>query len=120
MSFSGSEFLTLPAAWLVAAMVPGLFGNREWLHATGISVQTALITTVLATALGTVAAYGLHRTSTAWGGTVYAVLLLPVVTPPSWSRWGCSCPSPKLGSTTRSLGWCWRKPLWPCPSSRCW
>jgi ABC-type spermidine/putrescine transport system permease subunit II len=57
------------------------FSDLGWLRATWLSVQTALIAGVLATALGTFAAYALFRRRFRAQRTIIAVLMSPLVIP---------------------------------------
>jgi len=45
------------------------------------SIQIALVTMVVATAIGTLLAYGLVRARTRWGGAANVLMLVPLVTP---------------------------------------
>jgi spermidine/putrescine transport system permease protein/putrescine transport system permease protein len=45
------------------------------------SIEIALVTTVVATGLGTLLAYGLVRARTRWSGALNVVMLVPLVTP---------------------------------------
>jgi spermidine/putrescine transport system permease protein/putrescine transport system permease protein len=45
------------------------------------SIQIALVTMVVATAIGTLLAYGLVRARTRWSGALNVVMLVPLVTP---------------------------------------
>ncbi len=51
---------------------------RESLFA---SLQIAFVTTIVATALGTMLAFGLVRSRTRWSGTANVLMLVPLVTP---------------------------------------
>src|SRR5262249_18165164 len=81
MSFSSSMvFELIPSA-------PGLvqyrrfFASPEWMIAFGRSVQVALGTTVLATALGTLAALGLARIRSRWRPVLEAALISSRIVP---------------------------------------
>jgi putative spermidine/putrescine transport system permease protein len=81
MSFSSSMvFELIPAA-------PGLtqyrrfFASPEWMDALGRSVQVALGTTVVATALGTLAALGLVRIRSRWRTVLEASLISARIVP---------------------------------------
>ncbi len=81
MSFSSSMvFELVPTA-------PGLtqyrrfFASPEWMLALGRSVQVALGTTVVATALGTLAALGLVRVQSRWRSVLEAALISSRIVP---------------------------------------
>ena len=80
MAFNASELYALPLVptlrWFTA-----LFGNDRLIAATRNSVGLALLTAVLATALGTMAALGLSR-GRFRGQTLLRVLLLPPIAIP--------------------------------------
>nr|WP_294865204.1 ABC transporter permease [uncultured Pseudogulbenkiania sp.] len=82
MSFSASQYLEFPPKqWSLRWYEAFLFSD-EWMAAAWVSVRVALITTVLATVLGTLAAYGLFLLKRRYGGTlVRSALMLPMLVP---------------------------------------
>lgn len=81
LSFSSGEVLTLPMPGLSLRWYEDFFTSGRWLTATRNSVVVGLHTAVLASLLGTLAAFGLFL----WGGRVprlpLAALSLPLVVP---------------------------------------
>lgn len=80
MSFNASPFYQLPFDWSTR-WYSALSGNAGLINATWNSVAIALMTTAIATALGTAAAIGLHRHQFA-GKRVLQVLLFPPIAIP--------------------------------------
>ena len=60
ISFGGATFLEFPPRSFSFRWYESYFGSPEWMSATKISLIAALITTVIATPLGSLCAYGLH------------------------------------------------------------
>src|SRR6266516_1700134 len=60
ISFSASSLLEFPPRAYSLRWYQGFFGSVEWLDATWMSVQVAVLTTIVVTPLGVAAAYGLH------------------------------------------------------------
>lgn len=58
-----------------------LFANRQVLEAFMNSMTIAVVSAVLATILGTLAALALHRHPTAWKGLVDGLIYLPIIIP---------------------------------------
>jgi putative spermidine/putrescine transport system permease protein len=81
ISFSNSRFLTFPPpAWSVR-WYEAYFSSLEWRQATVVSFTAALLTTVLATTFGTLAAYSLHVTLSRLMQVVYVLFMLPLIIP---------------------------------------
>jgi spermidine/putrescine transport system permease protein/putrescine transport system permease protein len=57
------------------------FGSESLRSSLLASVQIALVTMVVATAVGTLLAYGLVRSRTRWSGGLNVLMLIPLVTP---------------------------------------
>jgi putative spermidine/putrescine transport system permease protein len=81
MSFSDSLSLEFPPRAWSLKWYRTYFGAVEWRDATWVSVKAALLTVVLATPLGTAAAYGLHVSSLRLAGLIRVVLTLPLMVP---------------------------------------
>jgi len=81
MSFSDSAYLEFPPRAWSLRWYASYFGSVEWRDATGVSLKTALLTVLLATPLGTAAAYGLHVSAWRVAGLVRVALTLPLVVP---------------------------------------
>jgi len=81
LSFSSSSFLSYPMPGLSLKWYQNLFNAPEWSNATRNSFIVAPAATVIATALGTLAAVGLSRTDFRFKGLLMAVLIAPMVVP---------------------------------------
>lgn len=81
LSFSPSELLRFPPPGLSLRWYADFFGNERWVLATRNSLIVATATMVVATALGTAAAIGLHLGNFRARGLLVALLTLPMVTP---------------------------------------
>lgn len=81
MSFSDSAFLQFPPPAWSTRWYAAYFGSVEWRDATIVSVKAALLTTVLATPVGTAAAYALHAGQFRLAGVIQAVLVVPLIVP---------------------------------------
>lgn len=81
MSFSDSQYLEFPPRVWSLRWYDAYFSSPEWRAATVVSLKVAVLTTVFATGLGTLAAYGLHAARGVFGGLVRGVLMLPVLVP---------------------------------------
>jgi putative spermidine/putrescine transport system permease protein len=83
LSFSSASYLTFPPPALSLRWYKAYLGSRDWLSATAISVEVAIATVILATALGTAAALGLARLSglarTLAAGLILSPLIMPVI-----------------------------------------
>jgi len=81
LSFSAGEFLTYPIPGFSLRWYRELIESDRWLPALRNSLIIGSATTVLATLLGTLAAFGLKRATFPGKGLVTGVLLLPMVVP---------------------------------------
>jgi putative spermidine/putrescine transport system permease protein len=81
MSFGSALSLEFPPRSLSLQWYLKYFTSPAWLRATGISFEVALGTTVLATVLGTLAAFGLVRGRFAGRNVLYALILSPLIIP---------------------------------------
>jgi putative spermidine/putrescine transport system permease protein len=83
MSFTASTFLEFPPKELSLRWYKQYFGMPDWRTATAVSLQVAFITIVLATPIGTAAAYALHvcdrRSRWLLGTVIVAPMLIPHV-----------------------------------------
>lgn len=83
MSFSGANALKFPPDSFSWRWYEEYFTKTEWREATGISLQAAFGTMLLATPIGVMAAYGLHlgrfRFSALIYGSILAALMVPVI-----------------------------------------
>jgi putative spermidine/putrescine transport system permease protein len=81
MSFSASQFLEFPPRALSFRWYAHYLGSPAWMQATATSLKVSLLTTLSATTLGTMAAYGLFVSGRRWTQFFIAVLLTPIIVP---------------------------------------
>ncbi len=81
MSLSPTELLSFPPRGLSLRWYAEFLTDPRWVLATANSLLVAAAVTVLATALGTLAALGLHFGRFRGRGVLVALLTLPLVTP---------------------------------------
>lgn len=81
MSFNSAELLTFPPTSYSTRWYVNFFTQPEWQAATVNSIIVALSTTVVATALGTMAALGLVRGTYSGKRVIMGLLLTPMVAP---------------------------------------
>ena len=81
MSFSGSQYLEFPPRQWSLRWYASYFASPEWMQATVTSFQAAFLTTLVATPLGTLAAYGLFVSRVRWAGLIIAALSTPIIVP---------------------------------------
>ncbi|RKF16950.1 ABC transporter permease [Roseovarius spongiae] len=81
MSFSDSRYLDFPPESWSLRWYRAYFNSPEWLQATAVSFQVAFLTMLLATATGTLAAYGLHATRARSSRYMTVLLTLPMIIP---------------------------------------
>jgi putative spermidine/putrescine transport system permease protein len=81
MSFSGSTSLSFPPkTWSLRWYEAYLFAP-EWQEATLVSIKVAVMTLLLATPLGTAAAYGLTISESRWASLARTLFMLPMMVP---------------------------------------
>ncbi len=81
MSFSDSQYLEFPPQAWSLRWYREYFGSDAWMRATGTSLIAAVLTTLLATPIGTIAAYGMHCGSARARNALQLLVLMPVVVP---------------------------------------
>jgi putative spermidine/putrescine transport system permease protein len=81
LSFSDSRYLAFPPPGWSTRWYAAYFGAVEWRDATIVSFIAALATMVIATVLGTLAAYGLHTSGSRFARIAYATFMLPLIIP---------------------------------------
>jgi putative spermidine/putrescine transport system permease protein len=83
MSFSASDALQFPPRGFSMRWYQAYLSSPEWRDATLVSLKVSLITMLLATPIGTAAAYGLHfgrfRLAILVHGALVAALMVPVI-----------------------------------------
>lgn len=81
VSFSSSPYLQFPPPGFSLQWYREYLGDRAWMSATRVSLQVAALTTVLATTMGTMAAFGLVRGRFRGRQAVSSLLLAPLAVP---------------------------------------
>jgi putative spermidine/putrescine transport system permease protein len=104
MSFTDSTFLEFPPRQWSLRWYRNYFGTVEWRDATYTSLVVALWTVILATPLGTAAAYGLQVARLGWSSVVFIVLLLPMMVPHILTAIGAFFAYSKMGILNSRIG----------------
>lgn len=81
LSFSDSRYLAFPPPGWSTRWYEAYFGAIEWRDATVVSFTAAGLTMVISTALGTLAAYGLHTSRSRFTQLAYVTFMLPLIVP---------------------------------------
>lgn len=81
ISFSSAPFLTFPPPGLSMQWYHNLFSDPAWFGSLITSIKILVPSSILATALGTAASYGLARSTFVGKQVVTAILLSPMVVP---------------------------------------
>lgn len=81
MSFSDSQYLEFPPRAWSLRWYEAFFSSPEWRQSAIVSFKVAGATTVLATVLGTLASYGLYKSSNLFNPAIRGVLILPMMVP---------------------------------------
>ena len=81
MSFSGSQYLEFPPRGWSLRWYRSYLASPEWMQATATSLKAATLTMLVATPLGTMAAYGLFTSRLRWGRLVFVLLVTPIIVP---------------------------------------
>lgn len=81
MSFSSANSLAFPPPGWSLRWYQNFFEQDKWLTAALVSLRTAFGTMIVATTVGTAAAYSLHVGKFALRGTIYATLAAPLAIP---------------------------------------
>jgi putative spermidine/putrescine transport system permease protein len=81
MSFSESRFLEFPPRGFSFRWYTHYFGSIEWQAATFISFRAAILTALVATPIGTMAAYGLHVSTFPMNRFIQVALVTPIMVP---------------------------------------
>jgi putative spermidine/putrescine transport system permease protein len=80
-SFSGDGYLKFPPETLSIRWYARFLGDPRWLNALWNSFLIAIMTCVISTALGFLAAYAMTRGSFAFRKVIMALLLMPLIVP---------------------------------------
>jgi putative spermidine/putrescine transport system permease protein len=81
MSFSGASYLEFPPESWSFRWYESYFGSTAWMRATRTSLLVAFLTTIIATPLGSLAAYGLTFTSARVRNASQVLVVLPILVP---------------------------------------
>jgi putative spermidine/putrescine transport system permease protein len=81
MSFSQSQYLEFPPREWSLRWYEAYFASSSWMAATATSFKAGFCTALLATPLGTLAAYGLHASRLRFAGLAILALLTPTIVP---------------------------------------
>jgi putative spermidine/putrescine transport system permease protein len=81
MSFSGGQYLEFPPRKWSLRWYQSYFNSTAWMQATATSLKAGVLTALVATPLGTVAAYGLLASRVRYAGLLTMLLLTPMVVP---------------------------------------
>ncbi len=81
MSFSASQYLEFPPREWSLRWYRSYFDSTSWMQATATSLKAAALTTLVATPLATMAAYGLHVSRFRYASGLVVLLLAPMVVP---------------------------------------
>ncbi len=82
MSFSGSQYLEFPPRHWSLRWYENYFASSAWRQATATSFKAAALTSIVATVLGTLAAYGLSASRFRAARAVRVLLITPMIVPP--------------------------------------
>ncbi len=81
MSFSSSRYLEFPPPGFSTQWYQAFFGNAQWVNSLKISVELAVITTVLSLVLGVLAAEGLTKTELKVKNMLIEMFMMPMLVP---------------------------------------
>jgi putative spermidine/putrescine transport system permease protein len=81
MSFSGSTLLQFPPETWSLRWYEAYFGAVEWRDATVVSVKVAIMTTLVATPIGTAAAYAINSGVLRFAGFIQTLLTVALIIP---------------------------------------
>lgn len=81
MSFSDSLLLKFPPTSLSLRWYENFFETARWTDAALVSLIVALGTTLVATPVGTLAAYGIHTSRTRFANIIWAAIMAPLIVP---------------------------------------
>ena len=81
MSFSDSQYLEFPPQVWSTRWYDHYFGSPEWMAATRTSLTAAVLTMLVATPIGVLAAYGLHASRYRFARLAFVLLITPMMVP---------------------------------------
>lgn len=81
MSFSDSQYLEFPPESWSTRWYRHYFGSPEWVQATVTSFKAAVLTMLVATPVGVMAAYGLHTSGVRYVRAAFVLMITPMMVP---------------------------------------
>jgi putative spermidine/putrescine transport system permease protein len=81
MSFSESQYLEFPPRQWSFRWYDHYFASDEWMSATATSIKVAILTMLVATPLGIMAAYGLFVSKLRFAHLIFITLISPMMVP---------------------------------------
>jgi putative spermidine/putrescine transport system permease protein len=81
MSFSASQYLEFPPREYSLRWYENYGGSRAWMQATATSFKAGFLTALIATPLGTLAAYGLYTSRFRGAHLLFVLLVTPLIVP---------------------------------------
>ncbi len=81
MSFSDSQYLEFPPETWSLRWYRHYFGSEEWMNATWTSLKAAVLTMLVATPIGVLAAYALHASKLPYIRAAFVMLITPMMVP---------------------------------------
>ena len=81
ISFSSAQYLTFPPPGLSVQWYERFLGRPEWLASLSLSLQVAVVSTILTTVLGVLTSLALVRGRFRGKGIVYGIILSPMIVP---------------------------------------
>ncbi|MFD0860452.1 ABC transporter permease [Roseovarius aquimarinus] len=81
MSFSDSQYLEFPPEDWSLRWYRNYFGSPEWMLATRTSLKAAVLTMLVATPIGVLAAYALHASKLPYIRAAFVLLITPMMVP---------------------------------------
>jgi len=81
LSFNAEPYFSYPMPGLSLQWYRDFFGNERWFGALWLSLKLAACVTILATTLGTMAAFGLSRRNLPARPLFLSILILPMIVP---------------------------------------
>lgn len=81
MSFSDSKFLEFPPEKWSFRWYEAYFGSTKWMRATATSLKIGVLTMLVATPIGTMAAYALFVSGHRFARAIFTFLITPMIVP---------------------------------------
>lgn len=97
MSFSSGYLMTFPPPGFGIEWYRNFFASSRWTDSTVTSLNIAVVSTVIATALGTLCAFGFDRGRPRAGGAIIGLILSPLIVPVVITAIGMFMTYQKLG-----------------------